>query len=173
MTSQAFDPLAKAAEYATNLYEALKASGARIEDDGRVVAQGLYTRARQFPPLLAQSGLLPVTAFSLSKVEDLKAVDEAFQALAGKANNAGELKADAEKSGGGYAAMAGLVARVLVDTGNCSQQQNLPAAVWLSKCILELSRKGSLLPLESLVLAVMQEFKKYVEAFVAKPPREE
>ncbi len=171
MAAQAYEPLEAAARYAVNLYEALKASKASIKDDGRLEAQGLYTRARQFPSLLAQAGLLPVTAFALAKTEDLRAVDEAFQALGGGQGSYEKLLKDSAKSGGGYAVMAGLVARVLADNGKCQQQG--PVAVWLSKCLVNLSEKGGLLALEALVLTVMQEFKKYIEAFVAKPKREE
>jgi len=169
-----YDPQEAAARYALNLYEALKQAGAEAADDGRLKAPGLYTRARQFPSLVAQAGLLPAAAFALAKTEDLRAVDEAFNALGGQAGAAaaGRLRSDAAKTGGGYAAIAGLIARILADSGHCSEAPG-PVAVWLARCLTGLSQRGSLLAAEALVLEAMQEFKKYVEAFLEKPQREE
>ncbi len=164
MVAQAYDPVEAAARYAINLYEALKLSNVNVKENCRLEAPGLYTRARQFPSLLAQAGLLPVTAFALAKTEDLKAVDQAFQVLGGQQGNYKELSSDSIKSG--YAVMAGLIARVLADTGKCQQQG--PVAIWLSKCLTSQFKSRELLLLESLILIVMQEFKKYVEAFVEK-----
>ncbi len=172
MALQTYDPVAAAAKYATNLYEALKASGAKINDDNRIEARGLYSRARQFPSLLAQSGLIPVAAFAIAKTEDLRAVDEAFEVYSGQKTSAENLLKDSSKSGGGYAAIAGLVARILADSGACEFRHGY-VAIDLSRCLLDLSNENEILPYETVVLTVMQEFKKYIEAFVAKPEREE
>ncbi|MCE4613659.1 MAG: hypothetical protein F7C07_07520 [Desulfurococcales archaeon] len=172
MALQTYDPVVAAAKYATNLYEALKASGAQINNDKRIEARGLYSRARQFPSLLAQSGLIPVAAFSIAKTEDLMTIDEAFEVYAGLRIRSERLKKESSENGGGYAAMAGLIARVLIDLEVCKPEQG-PVAVFLSKCLVDLSQNGKLLTTESIVLTVIQEFKKYIEAFVAKPEREE
>ena len=181
---QGFDAIAGAARYALNLYKTLKGCGlVEVEEDGRVKAPGLYTRARSLPPLLAQSGLAPVTAFALSKAEDLRAVEAAFKVMGGAADVSREdlekLADDASKSGRGYAIMAALIARTLKDSGAAATvgcgDQSTPVAVWLADCVLKIIEQGGpkALAIESTVLTVMQEFKKYIEAFVKKPEREE
>ncbi len=164
-----FDPKVKAAEYALNLYHALGGNGS-----SRIKAPGLYSRARSFPPLIVSSSLLSATAFALSKTERLEAVDAAFRILGGigSGNDVDLVKEDVEKGeGGGYAIMAALVARILSDAGFCQIADRV--AISLAKCLLELEDKGATLAAERIVVQAMQEFKKYVEAFVEKPARGE
>ncbi len=172
MTANMFNPEVSAAEYAINLYNALKRLNVN-EKDGRLEAPGLYTRARQYPSLLAQAGLIPATSFALAKTSNLNAVDEAFNAMKG-GSGGNHLKKDATERGGGYGIIAALIARTLVDSGECIEDANTRVAVWLSKCLIEKFSQGSkALAAEAIVLAVLQEFKKNVEVFVAKPDKEE
>ncbi len=157
-----FDPRVKAAEYALNIYTALGGKGSE-----RVEAPGLYTRARSFPALLVSSSLLPAIAFALSKTENLAAVDTAYTILAGGKGDTRLLVEDVGRGeGGGYAVMAAVVARILNDAGFCSISS--PVAVSLARCLLDLEKKGAVLVAERVVMETLQEFKKYVEAFIKR-----
>ena len=176
VANTSYDPVREAAKYALNLYEALK--GASVQErEGRLEAPGLYSRSRGFPSLLAHAGLAPSTAFVLSKAESPQAVEAAFKAMKGEkltGEDARALVQDATSTGKGYAIMAGIIARVLVDSGFCTQS-NQRVDLQLASCASTLAERGDgeALVAESILLATLQEFKKYVEAFTAKPRKEE
>lgn len=173
MARGGYNPVEAAARYALNLYHALKDAGVMDEKGYKLKAAGLYTRTRQFPSLIAEVGLLPATAFAIAKVDNHKAVDQAFNVLGGSADSdLNDLVDDATSPGKGYAILAGLIARVAVDSGACQPAERDNVVVQLSRCLLEASKNGKLLPLEATMLAVAQEFKKYMEAFLAKPEKE-
>ena len=165
----AFNPQGKAAEYALNLYEGLKklsqSTELEVSDDGRLKAPGLRSRARSFPPLILSSGLLAAMAFALSKIDDLNALDAAYKLLAGRLEDVRVKPLVEDVKSEGYAVMAALVARILNDMGHCSLEGRV--AIPLAKCLLELEeRGGGILVAERIVMEVIYEFKKYVEALI-------
>ena len=164
-----FDPAVKAAEYALNLYEALRrATG--TEAGGRVPARGLRARARDAPSLVVGSGLLPATAFMLARSDDLALIDAVYSLLGGGSVGGGALASLREsvgKEGGGYEVVAAVVARALADAGFCSLSGQA-VAVELARCLTGKLKGEGLLVAEKLVVQLLQEFKKYVEAFTKK-----
>ena len=161
-----FNPVVKAAEYALNLYEGFRRA-LNLREGERLVARGLRARARDSPSFIVGSGLLPATAFMLARSEHLDLIDAAYSLLDGGSvseESLEKLKGSIDKEGGGYEILAAVVAKTLNDAGIC-KLSGQSVAVELAKCLTGQVKGNQLLIAERLVLELLQEFKKYVEAF--------